>query len=247
MQQKIDAIVTPFKGKSSLSLGPVAVMAATYPDLDLLCSLMKADKNKGKKLYISSLYAGTEEFESIFIAGPFIGAPYAVMIFETLLAWGAQKIIFTGWCGAISYDVKIGDVVLPKSAYIDEGASVHYGAKKDLSFPDKFLFKQLDMTLKNFDSSSNNFHKGCVWSTDAIYRETIEKVKYYQARDVLAVDMEASALFSAGSFKRSSVCGILTVSDELSTYKWRPGFSHKRFLAGRKAACEIVTRLCCSL
>jgi len=47
------------------------------------------------------------------VVGPFVGAPYAAMLLETLIAWDVEKIIFFGWCGAISHDVKIGDIIIP--------------------------------------------------------------------------------------------------------------------------------------
>ena len=62
------------------------------------------------------------------ITGPFIGAPYAAMLLETLIAWGARRIIFLGWCGAVAEEVKIGDIILPTAALIDEGTSGHYSA-----------------------------------------------------------------------------------------------------------------------
>ena len=88
------------------------------------------------------------------------------------------------------------------------------------------------------------FHDGIVWTTDAIYRETQEKLEYYQAKDVLAVDMELSALFTVGRFRNIEIGSILVVSDELSTYKWRPGFREKRFIKTRKIVAEAIKNLC---
>ena len=58
-----------------------------------------------------------------------MGAPYAVMILETLAAWGAKQVIFLGWCGAISATVSIGDILVPTLAWIDEGTSRAYSPK----------------------------------------------------------------------------------------------------------------------
>ena len=75
------------------------------------------------------------------------------------------------------------------------------------------------------------------------YRETPSKVKYFQGKDALGVEMETSALFTVGSFRNVEVGGILVVSDELSTYKWKTGFSDNRFKESRRAAHKIISRI----
>jgi purine-nucleoside phosphorylase len=88
------------------------------------------------------------------------------------------------------------------------------------------------------------FHAGAVWSTDGVYRETREKVETFQRAGVLAVEMEISALFSVARFRGVELGGILVVSDELSSFVWRPGFKDDRFIAGRHTACQMVKELC---
>jgi uridine phosphorylase len=121
-----DAIINPKKSKNSPELGPVAVMVATEADISLLRELFNFTENSFRKLFISRLYVGEKSRSPVSLAGPLIGAPYAAMLLETLIAWGVRKILFLGWCGAILDHVKIGDVILPTAAMIDEGTSAHY-------------------------------------------------------------------------------------------------------------------------
>jgi uridine phosphorylase len=174
--------------------------------------------------------------------GPIIGAPYAVMLFETLIAWGARSFIFFGWCGAISPDVKIGDILIPTSAVVDEGTSIHYlQPRESVVHPSPATTGLIKTILSDRDIA---FHEGRIWSTDAIFRETPDKVSHYQSSGVVAVEMELSALFSVGRFRNVDVGGILVVSDELSTLKWHPGFKDERFKQGRKSACEVIRQIC---
>jgi purine-nucleoside phosphorylase len=69
-------------------------------------------------------------------------------------------------------------------------------------------------------------------------------VENYQQQGVLAVEMEISALYSVAQFRQVELGGILVVSDELSSFKWRPGFKNQRFVAGRKTACRMVKQSC---
>ena len=235
-----DSIPHPFKGKNDPDLGPVAVLVSNKDDLDLLCGLMGLDKNR--KLLMSTVYMGNHSASTVSIAGPLIGAPYAVMMLENLIAWGARQFIFFGWCGAISHKVKIGDIIVPTSAIIDEGTSKHYTTNSNLvATPSTSVLKKIKTS---FNNKNIDFHEGLVWTTDAIYRETREKVEYFQKKNVLAVEMEASALFTVGKFRNVKTAGILAVSDDLSTFDWQRGFHNKRFIKNRRAVLERISHLC---
>jgi purine-nucleoside phosphorylase len=88
------------------------------------------------------------------------------------------------------------------------------------------------------------FHSGKIWTTDALYRETRAKVEDYQKQGVLAVEMEISALFSVARFRQVELGAMLVVSDELSAFKWLPGFKDKRFFMGHQTACRMVRESC---
>jgi len=237
-----DAIIFPKKGKRSPHLGPVAVIAGTETDLYRLCRLLDFDSRTYQKLFTSRLYPADPSATGISITGPVVGAPYATMVLETLIAWGAQKIIFLGWCGSLSEKVKIGDIIVATAAIIDEGTSGHYKNNETrLSFPSASMLSKLNNVLKQ---NQIDYHNGAIWSTDAIYRETAEKVKYFQSQDAIGVEMEISALFTVAKFRGVDLAAMAVVSDELASYKWRPGFKMDEFKHGRKTACTVIKDLC---
>jgi uridine phosphorylase len=237
-----DAIIFPKKGKRSPHLGPVAVIAGTETDLSRLCKLLDFDSGTYQKLFTSRLYPANPSAAGISIAGPVVGAPYATMVLETLIAWGAKRIIFLGWCGSISEKVKIGDIIVATSAIIDEGTSGHYKIDDTrLSFPSASMLTKLKDELRQ---NQFNFHNGTIWSTDAIYRETRKKVKYFQRRDAIGVEMEISALFTVAKFRGVDLAAMVVVSDELASFKWRPGFKMDKFKHGRKTACTVIKDVC---
>ena len=242
LQNLSDEIIIPVRGKNSPNLGPVAIMVSSQVDLSLFCSLTDLDEEKYQKLFISRLYVGNTVKTPFAVVGPFVGAPYAAMLLETLIAWGAKKIIFFGWCGAISHDVKIGDIIIPDGAMIDEGTSKHYHqGDAGISRPSSYIHKN---TKEAFTREGLAFHQGIIWSTDAIYRETCEKVKYFQGKDILAVEMELSALFTVGKFRNVQIAATLVVSDELSNLTWQPGFREQRFKENRESTAKAIKTLC---
>ncbi len=236
-----DAIINPKKGKFTPDLPTCAIMAATENDLNGIVSSYNLEKDKGLKLMMSKLYVAKDAPSPCAVIGPFVGAPYAAILFETLVACGVEKVVFMGICGAISPDVKTGDIILPTSAIIDEGTSCHYSMQKEeLSFPSKKTIEKARQVLKDKELA---FHEGPIWTLDAVFRETEEKVISYQKKGALGVEMETSALFSVGKFRNVEVCAFLVVSDELSTLKWKPGFHDKRFLKTCKTVQKIVADL----
>jgi uridine phosphorylase len=237
-----NGIIYPKRGTRSPALGPVAVLAGTETDLALLCELLGFDPAEYQKLFTSRLYFSDRAIGGISLTGAAVGAPYAVMVLENLIAWGAEKIIFLGWCGSISRQVKIGDIIVATSAIIDEGTSGHYQPDaKGRSFPSEWMAARLSAEL---NQTQINFHSGAIWSTDAIYRETRRKVETYQRLNALAVEMEISALFTVAHYRGADLGALAVVSDELSAVKWRPGFKSNEFKRGRQTACEVIKELC---
>jgi uridine phosphorylase len=171
-----------------------------------------------------------------------MGAPYAVALMETLIAWGARTILFFGWCGAISPEVGIGDIIVPNGAIIDEGTSLHYGGTSGrISDSSADASRQIKQLLSG---SGLSYREELVWSTDAPFRETPGKINSARAQGAIAVEMETSALFTVGRHRKVSVGAVLAVSDDLSSLTWKPGFKDKRFRDARRAICEGFAGLC---
>lgn len=168
--------------------------------------------------------------------GP-IGAPAATAVLEELACLGAREIWFLGYAGSLCEEWPIGTVVALDGAWSDEGTSRHYG-REGLGLPDGDLLTVLRQRPPDLPA-------GTGWTTDAIYRETPEKIRAYQERGASLVDMEASAFFHVGASLGLRVAGLMVVSDELY-HPWAPGFRDPRLLGGVRAAYarlyQVLTR-----
>ena len=236
-----DEIVYPKRGKNDPSIGPVAVMVAMEKDLALIRRSTGIEGRAAGRILTSRLYRGTYGHQGMALVGPMIGAPYAVMILEKLIVLGAKKILFFGWCGSIQQGVRIADFVVPDRAVIGEGTSGYYPVDNEYPKPCDAMINAIEQSLQ---TCSVPFHKGPVWSTDAPYRETRQKVLLLRSEGVLGVDMELSALFTAARFRQVEIGALLVVSDELGTLRWRPGFSSGKFNRSRKTAAEVIPAIC---
>ena len=226
------------KGKKDPNLAPDALMVMIPSELRFLAQKTGAKKTAFSDMRLYDLYrAKGKSQSSITLAGPFIGAPHAVMGLEKLIALGAKRVLMLGWCGSLQPSLKIGDLVIPTHAVSEEGTSQHYPTASKNPTSDSALNRTLETALKE---KKTPFTKGPIWTTDAIYRETPEKVTAYQQQNILAVEMEISALLAVSSFRSVQLAALLVVSDELFELKWRPGFSNSRLKKGSRAAAELL-------
>ena len=241
-----DAIVNPpVRRGDKPPIPPWVVMAATGPDLRRLHQRMALSDDRGEGLYLSRIYRAAADVPRYGLVGPFMGAPQAATLMETLSSWGGAHFLFVGWCGAIDSQLRTGDILLPTSAFIDEGTSRGYGARDDqVSLPPGGLLHVVRRSLADNDLS---FREGAVWTTDAVFRETPAKVERFRQQGALAVEMELSACMTVARLCKVRFAAILVVSDELSDLTWRPGFHDPRFKQACKAVTQTVTTLCQTL
>ena len=236
-----ESIVPPLGARRAPNLGPVAIMVACEPDFKRIGSDVETPLTQ--PFFTSTLITPGGEDQGISVVGPFVGAPYAAMILESLIARGVNRVIMVGWCGAVSKDMEVGDLIVPEKAIVDEGTSINYCRLDDklpCSRPDPELGSRLFNTLLKQEAV---FKKAVIWTTDAIYRETPKKVAYFRKLGAKAVEMECAALFSVGMYRKVPVTSLLTVSDSVAATDWAPGFRKKRFKRARKTACNAALSL----
>jgi uridine phosphorylase len=171
-----------------------------------------------------------ETDETIGVAADFgFGAPVAVVIMETLIAFGVKEFVSIGYAGTIQKGIKIGDTVVCERAIRDEGTSHHYIESAKYAHATDVMTARIKEALVH---QKRAFTIGTSWTTDAPYRETRLEVERYQDEGVATVDMEASALFALAQYRNVSIGAAFTVSDSLAELKWKPHFHFLRVKRG---------------
>ncbi len=239
MAAKSDScVIEPRRGRHEESLPAEAVLVFSPEDLASFAARFTPPPVKTHKLYLTEVFTGRIGEKAIALAGPMLGAPQTILVLERMIALGVERFIAVGWCGSLSPGVKIGEIVLPTGAVCEEGTSSHYPGVEGL--PSRELFDSLGSAL---EPAGRTVHRGTVWTTDAPFRETRDKVKAFQARNVLSVDMETSALFCVSRFRGVELAVVLVVSDELAGLKWMHGFKDPGFKESRQKVVESVLTL----
>jgi uridine phosphorylase len=232
-----EAIINPRRGKNEPPVSPRVILTFAQADYELLGDLSGVGLPP-RSLFNCPFSQGSWGGRAVTVVAPAMGAPYAVMVLENLIALGARMVLAFGWCGSLQADVRIGALVLPKRAVPGDGTSRHYCPEGQTYLePHPVLYAGLEARLKE---TPVPWQAGSIWTTDAVYRETAEFVRHCQERGILAVEMEMAALFAVGQFRQVPVAGLLVVSDELFTLKWRHGYRAPHFHRTRELAARLV-------
>lgn len=215
----VDVFISPRREKNEPLLPPSGILALNPSDSSTMVALAREHALRRHFLFNSQLFSN----DTFFLAGPAVGAPMAAICLEKLIALGAQRIIVYGWCGSIHPDLRIKDLFLPTSGVSEEGTSPHYGPGRPW---DHALQSVLQPALEQAGRLSKT---GGIWTTDALYRETREKIERYGSQGIFAVDMEYTALQAVASFREVLVGGVMLVSDELFGDRWKADYGDKQF------------------
>lgn len=146
-----------------------------------------------------------------------VGAPLAGMMFEEIIPLGIKYAILFGGVGSLKPDIKRWTLIVPDKAIRDEGTSYHYSHPSLYSYPSSLLLKILEKVLRD---EGARYIKGAVWTTDAPYRETIEKRREFMKLEAVCVDMEASALFTIAEFRKVHLAAIFYAGDLVTEKGW---------------------------
>jgi uridine phosphorylase len=225
-------IINPARSKGDPHLPPVGILAVNPADGSCFQTFAHQYGLKRHVFFHAQLYSN----DTFFLAGPAVGAPMAAICLEKLIALGARRIVVYGWCGSLTPSLGAGDLFIPTGGVSEEGTSVHYQPAP--------VWDDDSLRLSLFAALTKEgclLKEGWIWTTDAVYRETREKVERYRAQGILAVDMEFTALRSVAAFRGVSLAAVMLVSDELFHEEWTPRFQHKKF---RTDSRRVLAKLC---
>ena len=142
--------------------------------------------------------------ERVGVVGCAVGAPFAVLVAEQLFASGCRLLVSVTSAGQIVAAGAPPYFVLIDRALRDEGTSGHYLPPEVPAAVDPGL---ADAAFRAAVAAGLAVHRGLAWTTDAPYRETEAAIAAARGLGVLAVEMEAAALYAfARARERAVLC-----------------------------------------
>ncbi len=153
----------------------------------------------------------------VIVMHPGVGAPLAVAFLEEIIAYGCNRIIACGGAGVLNSEHVLGHIVVPTSAVRDEGTSYHYLPPSREIEANPSAVAAIEAALKHH---AVPYILGKTWTTDGIYRETVEKIALRRAEGCLTVEMETAAFMAAAQFRAAIFGQLLYSGDDLGGVQW---------------------------
>jgi len=194
-------------------IGKYVIMPGTP---DRLTALVKNIKNPMKNFSFMEHTMYTGEYNGVRITamnGGMFSANTAITT-EIVCSIQGENLIRLGSCGALRDDIKVGDLILTTGSLRGDGVTPYYVDNSFVTEPDPQLTGALEKAAKKLGAT---MHRGKVWSTDALLRETKELVDSKAAAGAIAVDMVSSAFLTIAQINKVKAASILAVSDNVMT------------------------------
>ncbi|MGV8981685.1 nucleoside phosphorylase [Clostridium sp.] len=206
--------------------------------------IIEMKNNNGQLKQVATIHSETLDIpiyetmhngKRVALALGFLGAAGSAALLEELIAFGCKKFIVCGGAGVLQKDIAVGHLIIPTSAVRDEGVSYHYIEPSREVECNKEIVEVIELELKK---DGIKYIKAKTWTTDALYRETKEKVALRISEGCVTVEMEAAAFFAVAKFRNVALGQILYGGDDLSGEEW-----DERLWNGRKDIRENLVDL----
>ena len=196
--------------------GTVPEVCLLDPDGDIVRRLRAAERAMEHPHwpgYHTTLYETTLEGRSIGLIGCAVGASFAVLVAEQLFAAGCELLLSIASAGQVVPQGEPPYFVLIEEALRDEGTSHHYQPPSSYAALRTPLHNQL---RDSFTGVSVPVHTGRSWTTDAPYRETQTAIAAAREEGIMAVEMEAAALYAFAEARNRPVACFAHVTNQMA-------------------------------
>ncbi|NJO22670.1 MAG: nucleoside phosphorylase [Sphingomonadales bacterium] len=200
------------KGLAESAVPEVCVLD---PDGDIVRQLTRdgrAHRDPGWACYHTALCRVPGPVE-LGIVGCAVGAPFATLVAEEMFASGCRLLISMTSAGQLVQLRPPPYFVLIDKALRDEGTSYHYQPAAEFSFANPQLIERV---ATSFDAQGIPLVRGATWTTDAPFRETEGAISAMRDKGLLAVEMEAAALYAFAAARSKAVVCFAHVTNQMA-------------------------------
>ncbi len=210
-----DALLREARRQKGIAVGTVPEICVLDPDGDIVRHLRATNRARGLPqwaCYHTDLYSFEHEGLSYGIVGSAVGAAFAVLVAEELFVSGCKLLISMTSAGQILPVQSPPYFIIIDRALRDEGTSYHYVPPADYSVADERL---VDLAEQSLAATGLSVRVGATWTTDAPFRETAEAIGAAREAGILAVEMEAAALYAFAAARSEPVLCLAHVTNQM--------------------------------
>lgn len=159
-------------------------------------------------------YTGTYKGVPISVMASGMGMPsIGIYSYELFSAYGVENIIRVGSAGGMQSSVKVRDIVIGMGACTNSNYASQYGLNG--TFAPIASYKLLRTCVDKATEMGICHHIGNLLSSDTFYSD--DQSSDWGKMGVLAIEMEAAALYMNASRLSKNALAICTISDHLLT------------------------------
>ena len=222
------------KGVPEIAMPEICILD---PDGDILRALRRdrrAELSPGWACYHTELYEFEHGGDRFGIVGCAVGASFAVLLAEELFVSGCRFLISMTSAGQIVARGATPYFVVIERALRDEGTSYHYLPPGEFAAADPAL---VAIAMAALDDVGPRVHCGASWTTDAPFRETAAAIEAARAKGVLAVEMEAAALYAFAEARGKAVVCFAHITNQLGNVE---NDFEKGVAQGSQSALQVI-------
>lgn len=159
-------------------------------------------------------YTGTYNGKKVSVQGTGMGTPsLSIYVNELIQFYGCKQLIRVGSAGSIQDHVEVRDVVLAAGACSD--SSMNRLMFNNMDYAPIASFDLLSKAYKAATDLGIKPHVGNILTTDTFYNDRPEPLSVWVKHNVLAVEMESSALYTLAAKFGVKALSVLTISDHI--------------------------------
>lgn len=161
-------------------------------------------------------FTGVYNGKSISVMGTGMGMPsIGIYSYELINVFNVRNLIRIGSCGSIQPEIDIFDIIFGLAASTDSNFAFQYNLPGNFSAC--CSYELLSKAKAKADELGFKSHVGNILSSDIFYGDDDTINPRWQKMGIMAVEMEAAALYmTAARYKANALC-MLTVSDNILT------------------------------
>lgn len=188
-------------------------------------------------------YTGLYKGERVSVMASGMGMPsMGIYSYELYNFFDVDNIIRIGSAGSYKKEVKVRDLVIASGACTNSNYASNYSLNG--TFAPIASYDLLEKAVETMREMKLDFHVGNIFSSDVFYSEDENTVESWAKMGVLAVEMEAAALYMNAARCQKNALAICTVSDSLVTGEILSADEReKSFTDMMKVALEIAISL----
>ncbi len=172
-------------------------------------------------------FTGTYKGKRVSVQGTGMGMPsISIYVHELINVYGVKNLIRIGSCGAMQPELKLRDVVIAMAASSNSGINSHRFS--GMNFAPTASFKLLKKAYDGALAKGIDVKVGNILSSDVFYNDDPEAWKLWASYGVLAVEMEAAALYTLAAKFGVDALAICTVSDSLISHQEDPSEAREK-------------------